>query len=108
MFTPVLAADHDELIEFLSSVALPPHDADLGGRGRGGVAAGRYYRDADDAPHWIEVRGERVGLLVIRELSDPTPVFDLRLRRAWRGRGLAASLWRGWPMKRSRVTASTG
>lgn len=44
---------------------------------------------------WIELEGERVGLVTLRELDDPTPVFDLRLRAPFRGRGLgrAAVRW---------------
>jgi RimJ/RimL family protein N-acetyltransferase len=49
----------------------------------------------DAAGHWIEVDGERAGLVVLRELGDMTPTFDLRLRAAFRGRGLgrAALRW---------------
>jgi len=50
-----------------------------------------FQPSAENAPHWIELEGERVGLLVLRELDDPTPVFDLRLRAAWRGRGLGGA-----------------
>ncbi len=61
---------------------------------RHGLTAGRYAGD-DTETFWIADGGHRVGLLVLRELDDLTPTFDLRLRAAARGRGLgrAALAW---------------
>lgn len=49
----------------------------------GGPSAGGAAR-----AFWIEVDGERAGLVTLRELDDPTPVFDLRVRTPFRGRGV--------------------
>lgn len=50
--------------------------------------AGGAYAAPDNEPHWIWSGDERVGLVVLRELEDPTPIFDLRLRGSARGNGL--------------------
>ncbi len=44
---------------------------------------------------WIELEGQAAGLVTLRELDDPTPVFDLRVRTPFRRRGLgrAAVRW---------------
>ncbi|MBL4844348.1 MAG: GNAT family N-acetyltransferase [Planctomycetes bacterium] len=55
------------------------------------VASGAY-EGPDNEPHWIWLGAERVGLVVFRELEDPTPVFDLRLVGAARGRGLGGQV----------------
>lgn len=55
------------------------------------VASGAYEAP-DNEPHWIWAGSERVGLVVLRELEDPTPVFDLRLRASARGQGLGGQV----------------
>lgn len=44
---------------------------------------------------WILEGGDRVGFARLFDLDDPTPLFDLRIRSASRGRGLgrAALRW---------------
>jgi RimJ/RimL family protein N-acetyltransferase len=49
--------------------------------------AGGAYDAPENEPHWIWAGEERVGLVVLRELDDPTPVFDLRLASSARGQG---------------------
>ncbi len=88
--------DDPALIAWLTSETWPFH-----GRARPSAAdvegwlASGSFEGPDNQPRWIEVAGERAGLLVLRELEDPTPVFDLRLRAPYRGRGLgrAAVRW---------------
>lgn len=58
------------------------------------VATGAYEAP-DNEPHWIWAGSERVGFVVLRELEDPTPVFDLRLRASARGQGLGGQVL-GW------------
>jgi RimJ/RimL family protein N-acetyltransferase len=100
-FAPVaLPLEREQVIALLTSDVWPfhgrPHvtpeqaaevvdDGSYGGPAAAGAAAA----------FWIEVAGERVGLVTLRELDDPTPVFDLRLLTAQRGRGLgrAAVRW---------------
>lgn len=54
-----------------------------------------YYDGADARTFWIVDGGSRVGLIRLMDLADETPMFDLRLRAAHRGRGLgrAAVAW---------------
>ncbi|MCO5170545.1 MAG: GNAT family N-acetyltransferase [Planctomycetes bacterium] len=49
----------------------------------------------DARAFWLVRAGDPVGLVTLRELDDPTPVFDLRVRSPWRGQGLgrAAVRW---------------
>lgn len=100
-YSPVaLPLERDAVIAFLTSDVWPFHGrprvtpeqaaavVDEGSYG-GPAAAG-----ANEA-FWIQLDGERVGLVTLRELDDPTPVFDLRVRRDARGRGVgrAAVRW---------------
>ena len=53
---------------------------------------GGDFEGEDVCTVWItRAEGERVGLLVIQELTDPTPIFDLRIRAAHRRKGVATS-----------------
>ncbi|MCF6468131.1 GNAT family N-acetyltransferase [Nonomuraea sp. MG754425] len=53
------------------------------------------YDDAESRTFWLVADGERAGLVRLQDLTDHTPMFDLRIRAAWRGRGLgtAAVTW---------------
>lgn len=62
------------------------------------LASGRFT-GPDTRSFWIrlaqadvpsggpEPAGMSLGIVTLRDLADPTPVFDLRLRTAYRGRG---------------------
>ena len=52
------------------------------------------YADDDHAAFWIDVDGERVGTVILEDLSDDAPLFDLRLAERHRGRGLAGPILR--------------
>jgi RimJ/RimL family protein N-acetyltransferase len=80
-----------DLVRWLASDRWPFHSSptpsceDVEERIRGGEFSG-----SETETFWL-VDGpteERVGLLSIQEISDLTPVFDLRLRTPWRGLGL--------------------
>ncbi|MFT0846380.1 hypothetical protein VR010_01335 [Actinomycetaceae bacterium L2_0104] len=44
------------------------------------------YSDADNQAYWLEERSQgRIGVVVLEDLSDDTPLFDLRLSEAMRG-----------------------
>ena len=60
----------------------------------GWLAAGRFTGSGVRS-FWIRAADEAVGVVTLRDLGDPTPVFDLRLRSAHRGRGYgtAAVCW---------------
>lgn len=47
-----------------------------------------YHDDEDTRPFWVITGGERIGLVRLQDLGDDTPMFDLRVRKAWRGRGV--------------------
>ncbi len=90
-FTPVddRGADRDALVSFLTGDRWPfhvvteptPHDVSAA------IDRGRYH-DEDHAAFWV-VSSEhgRLGLVVLEDLTDDTPVFDLRLAEEHRGRG---------------------
>jgi RimJ/RimL family protein N-acetyltransferase len=81
-------ADTGPLAEFLAGGDWPWHAGrstreDIAAR----VAAGEYD-SGTERTFWITRDGERVGLIHLWDLADPTPLFDLRIRAADRGRGI--------------------
>lgn len=81
--------DADSLVAFLTGDTWPFHgspavSADLARRW---IEAGRYHSD-DSRAFWVTADGEVAGLIRLMDLRDSTPVFDLRLRAQWRGRGI--------------------
>lgn len=83
-------AEADLLAEFLTTEDWPYH----GTRGRDAAhirqdaTAGRYDND-QVRTFWIVTETE-VGLIRLFDLADDTPLFDLRIRAAYRGTGLGA------------------
>ena len=51
------------------------------------VAAGEYTT-ADVETFWIVADGARAGIVKVFDLVDDTPLFDLRIASAYRGRGI--------------------
>lgn len=89
-------ADHDDVVAFMTRNTFPFHV-----RPRPSAAdveesiAGGAYRDEDNDSYWIEhAELGRVGFFRFEDLSEATPLFDLRLDDAFRGRGLAAEILR--------------
>lgn len=88
--------DREDLLAFLTSNTFPFHVA--GRRRREEVAAaiddGAYEND-ETQTFWLEhAELGRIGLLRLEDLQDPTPLLDLRLAEAFRGRGLGADALR--------------
>ncbi|MBF8188955.1 GNAT family N-acetyltransferase [Nonomuraea sp. K274] len=87
-FSRFSPGDVDLLVGFLTGEEWPFHawiqDAETIRRG---VAEGRYD-DEETRTYWVLADGERAGLIKLLDLADDTPMFDLRIRRAWRGRGV--------------------
>lgn len=86
----------DELVDLLASEEWPFHansrvDADTVRRR---VADGGYD-NAAERTFWIADGAEKLGLVRLMDLDDGTPLFDLRIRAAHRGRGIgtAAVAW---------------
>ncbi len=94
-FTRFAAADAAALADFLTGEEWPYHaglqerEAVLRRVAEGG------YDDGGNRTFWIVAGGERAGLVRLQDLDDDTPMFDLRVRAAWRGKGLgtAAVAW---------------
>lgn len=99
---PADPADRAALIDFMTGHDFPFH---MGGRRtfeqvEEAIADGAY-RDEDNDSYWVEadVPGEapprrRIGFLRFEDLTDDTPVFDLRLATEYRGRGLGVEVLR--------------
>ena len=87
--------DADRLVAFLTGDPWPFHGspAVTADQARQWIAAGRYRSD-DSRAFWITVDGEDAGLIRLMDLRDSTPVFDLRLRAQWRGKGLGGQALR--------------
>lgn len=89
-FQPVTAAD--ELVDFLTAEEWPFHGAPRPDPARIRDQFGKgAYADA----YWIVDDGARLGFVRLLDLDDGTPLFDLRVTAAARGRGVgeAAVRW---------------
>lgn len=95
-FTPIdpEGADRDELVAFMTSQTFPFHvrSSPSAEQISDAIAAGAY-RDDDNASFWIDHDEHgRVGFFRFEDLSEDTPLFDLRLAEQWRGRGLGGEI----------------
>lgn len=83
-------AEADLLAEFLTTGDWPYHgtDAPDAAQIRQQAAAG-YYDNDQSRTFWIVTSdGTEAGLIRLLDLADGTPLFDLRIRAAYRGAGL--------------------
>lgn len=84
-------SDSEDIVGFLTSNRFPfhvveePNEADSVAR----VAAGGFSMP-ENAAYWIDRDGERVGFLHFQELSDGTPMIDMRIEQQRRGQGIGA------------------
>jgi RimJ/RimL family protein N-acetyltransferase len=89
-FDPVLEGDASLLAGFLSASDWPFHyerSVDPSWV-RGRLEAGYFFGD-DTRAFWIRGEGEApLGLARVFDLSDATPLFDLRIAEAARGHGV--------------------
>lgn len=89
-------ADRGTLVAFLTSNDFPFH---VGSRRstdevEEAIEAGAF-RDGDNDSYWIDhPQHGRVGFLRFEDLSEDTPMFDLRLAEPMRGRGLGTEALR--------------
>jgi RimJ/RimL family protein N-acetyltransferase len=86
----LVPAEADLLAEFLTTEDWPYHGLGVPGTGqiREQAAAGHYDNDQTRA-FWIVTDTKAVaGLVRLLDLADDTPLFDLRIRAAYRGTGL--------------------
>lgn len=94
-FVPWRPADTDALVDLVTGEPWPFHAgpadrAAVLARLAAGWAAGPDVRTV-----WVVADGERAGVVRLYDLADDNAEFDLRLRAAYRGRGLgtAAVRW---------------
>ncbi|GAA3163894.1 GNAT family N-acetyltransferase [Nonomuraea roseoviolacea] len=90
-FAGIAVGDADALADFLAGEDWPYH---AGTQDRETVrrrAAEGGYDDEETRTFWVLADGERAGLIRLQDLADDTPMFDLRVRAAWRGRGLGTA-----------------
>lgn len=88
--------DREALIDFMSQNAFPFH---VGHRlTRSEIAAKIEQGDFDGDDHktfWIsEQRQGRIGVVVLSDLTEKAPLFDLRFSEAMRGQGLGVDALR--------------
>ena len=83
-------AEADLLAEFLTTEDWPYHGAGAPGAARIRQQAAAGYYDSDQTrTFWIVTSdGTEAGLIRLLDLADGTPLFDLRIRAAYRGAGL--------------------
>lgn len=60
---------------------------------RKAYAEGYYYNDRET--HWIIDNEEKVGIIIIHDINDTIPLFDIRLDACYRGNGYGVKtlLW---------------
>ena len=87
--------DRAELVEFLTVHEFPFHVTRQPARAvvEGWIDNGRFG-DADHASYWIHTDAGRIGLVVLTDLTDDAPLFDLRLATEHRGKGLGPRVLR--------------
>jgi RimJ/RimL family protein N-acetyltransferase len=89
--------DHDcdraQLVEFLTGHEFPFHATPRLARAdvERSIDDGRFG-DADHASFWIDTDAGRIGLVVLLDLTDNAPLFDLRLATEHRGKGYGADV----------------
>lgn len=83
------------LVSFLTGEEWPFHAGTQDEEAIRRRAADGRYDDEESRTFWVLADGEHAGLIRLQDLTDDTPTFDLRLRRASRGLGLgtAALTW---------------
>lgn len=88
-YTEFQADDAGALADFLLENPWPFHGGTAPSResilNRAG--SGAYWND-EQRTFWInDESGRKIGLIQLKEIGDPTPLFDLRLAEQARGRG---------------------
>lgn len=95
-FVPMTTADADDLIGFLTSNHFPfhvqssPQAADI----RTKIENGRFWNE-DTQGYWVMKDEHRIGMAALEDLQeDDSPLFDLRLDEAQRGKGVGVDVLR--------------
>ncbi|WP_196821657.1 GNAT family N-acetyltransferase [Arthrobacter sp. CAN_A6] len=85
---PMTAGDADGIVHFLTSNSFPFHvvAGHTDESARAAVTSGRFWSEESQG-YWVEADSGRIGLVVLEDLQDDTPMFDLRLAEGHRGQG---------------------
>ncbi len=77
------------LIEFLTSERWPFHgqESPTVDSIKKGINNG-FYSDNGNETFWVKMDNEEIGIIRIFDLADPTCLFDIRLKKEYRGKGL--------------------
>ncbi|WP_405618769.1 GNAT family N-acetyltransferase [Streptomyces sp. NBC_00076] len=84
-----LSSGSEPLVRFLTCESWPFHSVSEVDRktARQWIADGRFDNE-ENRSFWIVADDETVGLVRLMDLTDGTPLFDLRIRAEHRGRGI--------------------
>jgi RimJ/RimL family protein N-acetyltransferase len=93
-YPPFQPAQAPDLADFLAAGPWPFHSGEPSRDEVLARAAAGGYDGPGTETIWITQGADRVGLIRLWDLADPTPLFDLRIRAADRGRGLGAAALR--------------
>jgi len=87
------ASEAEAIVQFLTSNSFAFHMTaqHTAESARETVDSGRFW-SAESAGWWILADAETVGMVVLDDLEDDTPMFDLRLAEDFRGRGLGPQI----------------
>ena len=90
------APEAEAIVQFLTSNRFPFHmkAEHTAESAREAVDSGRFW-SKESVGYWILADAETVGIVVLDDLEDDTPMFDLRLAEEFRGRGLGPQVLRG-------------
>lgn len=88
--------EREALVEFMTGNTFPFHGIASPTRQdvTQAIDGGRYRSEENDSYWVLDDRGRRVGFLRFEDLSDDTPLFDLRLADDQRGHGLGRAALR--------------
>ncbi|WP_107841277.1 GNAT family N-acetyltransferase [Metasolibacillus meyeri] len=81
-------AEADDLVQLLTENEWPYHsDANVDANAVRTAVEKGYYAD-DRETFWIIEDGMKVGILIINDIGDTIPLFDIRLATSTRGKGI--------------------
>ncbi|MUK03452.1 GNAT family N-acetyltransferase [Vibrio cholerae] len=92
VLTRMVPHDGPAVVDFLTSSTFPFHGIVSHTResAQRSVDSGRFSCD-DSQGYWIDDDDGRHGVVVVEDLQDDTPMFDLRLAEGSRGRGIGTA-----------------
>ena len=82
----------DELVDFITSNEWPFHAGEKSTKEQIiNFFKNGWYGDGRET-FWIEKNQAKVGLIIIHDIQDTIPLFDLRIRNNERGRGIGTQI----------------